>query len=52
MTGLTQDAMLEKYLSTGGGDGIRRDERTFKSLIMPNLEQLRRADRKINVAKR
>ena len=51
VSGVSEKDMLEKYFAMSDR-GVQRDEKTFKTMVMPNLEQLRKGDKSISAIER
>ena len=53
VAGISEKDMIKKYQAMPSDSaGIGRDESTFRTLVMPLLEQFRRKDRDISVIER
>ena len=46
ISGVSEPEMMRKFMAWKGGN-IKRDESTFKSLVMPELERIRKSERQI-----
>ena len=46
ISGVSEPEMMRKFMAGSGGN-IKRDESTFRSLVMPELERIRKSERQI-----